>query len=510
MYNGKEYAVLNMAGGQASNVPFTLLKQNQAISVDNVYATPAGGIAKRRGDDEFNAVAMVNGSTAIHGLAYMKFISGTETLLAVAGTKLFKSDSLSGTMTDITGAVTITTGADNIWQSFKYGDKIVFVGGAPDAPLVYNGSGNAAALGGSPPSGHFGFQHNNRGFIGSTAAAPSTLYWSIVSDVENWTGTGSGSIDIWSGDGDKLVGAAVLTTDIILAFKQSSIHQVIATEAPFPSFPLFSGIGACGKNAIVTHQGMVYFVTPQRRMKATDGAKIIDFPPVMDDVWDTIIANRLQFVQGIHYQSTDHNLIIWAVSTSSSSQSDTLLIWDLTHQSWWRYSTGYNTNVFAKTLAGTLYGGHYNGKIFKKDTSGQKNDESTSTGVIRAKWQWGWQTNESLQESIRPFRLNVSLAAQTSGTIRVGYGFDFNTDQRVQDLTMASSGMDWDSGTNDGDEWDLYDWADQTDLITSVFVRGRGNAFQVTFSNGNSSETFKINHFTISGKPSGQKVFAAK
>jgi hypothetical protein len=46
---------------------------------------------------------MVSGSTAITGLGYIKFNSGTEYLNAVAGTKFYTSAGINGTMTDTTG-----------------------------------------------------------------------------------------------------------------------------------------------------------------------------------------------------------------------------------------------------------------------------------------------------------------------------------------------------------------------------------------------------------------------
>ena len=106
--------------------------------------------------------------------------------------------------------------------------------------------------------------------------------------------------------------------------------------------------------------------------------------------------------------------------------------------------------------------------------------------------------------------MNVSFLSQQAGNLTVGYGFDFTPDKVTKNVSMVNNGLTWDSGTNDGGEWDLYDWADQTNQIKDIFVRGRGNAFQVSFSNSTSGQSFQINHFTVSGKQSGQKEFTAK
>ena len=94
----------------------------------------------------------------------------------MAGTKLFKSDSLDGTMDDVTGTATISSDANNLRDLFVFNDLLIGMG-AGDAPFKYaGGAGSAADLGGSPPSATGGFTYNNRVF-GYTG---SQIYWSVV------------------------------------------------------------------------------------------------------------------------------------------------------------------------------------------------------------------------------------------------------------------------------------------------------------------------------------------
>jgi hypothetical protein len=235
---------------------------------------------------------------ALHGLGYYRQGDGDHFLAAIVGTKIYSSP-MDGTMTDRTGAVTITTGANNIWTSFVMNDNIHFVGGAPDAPIVWTGAGNATTLGGSPPSGNFGLTHNRRAFIGNTASNPSRMAWSVLGDPTDWSGSGSGTQDIQEGDGDTLVTAVPLNVNHLICFKQNSIHDMITTTAPFPVFPLLRNVGCVGKHATVAVDGLIYFVTPQARMKATDGYKVYDFSDSIDDVWDGLNQSRLQYIVGI-------------------------------------------------------------------------------------------------------------------------------------------------------------------------------------------------------------------
>jgi len=502
-YIGEEKIFLDFTGGLASSSYVMSIAKNQATLLRNVYISTEGGIEKRRGNTAFNSSAMVSGSTVVTGLGYYKQGDGDEWLMSIAGTKLFKSDSLDGTMDDITGALTITTGQDNIWTHTQMNDLSIFVGGAPDAPIKWNGTGNGAVLGGTPPSGRFGFTHNNRFFIGSTAANPSRIAWSILGNPEDWSGTGSGTQDIEANDGDVLVGAAPLNTDVVLLFKENSIHQFVTRTSPFPSFPLFRGVGAVGKNAIVLVDGVAYFITPRGRMKATDGSTVISFPDSIDDIWDGLSRTRLKFINGVRYTGEGIDHIIWMCSNGSSTTNNLAIVWDLLNKCWLQHTSGYKANVSTKTQAGVLYTGHYNGVIYKQDVSNVYRDNSeTSPGAIDALWRSGWNLTTSMEKSFHPFRLNVGMTSQTAGNLSTSYGFDFAEDQTSEDLDMRAPGMLWDVGI-----WDVDSWGGQMEVIRRIFIKGRGLSFQVAFENNVADQVFKLQGYSVSGKDSSVKAF---
>lgn len=505
MYRGVELPFFDFKGGLASDRFGTNLEPNQAILLRNIYINTGGGIEKRRGDTVFNSSAMVSGSTALSGLGSFNALSGTEYLVATAGTKMFQSATSSGTMSDITGSLTITTGQNNIWDMFTFGDQIIGVGGAPNAPWKWTGSGNASLLGGSPPSGNFGFQQNNRVFIGNTTSNPSRIQWSVLSDATDWSGAGSGSADVWTNDGDVLVGTGILGDDNVLLFKQRSIHRLVGRTAPFPIFPLFKETGAVGKHAIIVADGICYFITPRGRMKATDGTQIESFPDDIDNIWDGLNRSRLPYIQGVRYTGQGFDHLIWLCSNTTSSTNNLAIVWDLVNKCWLQHTSGYDANVLTKIQNGSLYGGHYNGQIYLKDVSSTYSDASeTSPGAIDSLWRSGWYTGRSFQTSIHPFRLNIAMVSQNVGDLQIGYGFDFTTDQIGESVNMQAPGALWDLFL-----WNAGVWGGQSDIVRHVFLKGRGNAFQVTFSNAVADQAFKVHGYTITGKKSAQKVFQA-
>ena len=520
-YRGQEVRFNDFSGGLVTNRPITELTNNEFSDLDNVVVFTKGrGFRSRYGDTEFNSTAMDSGGS-IHGLGYYKKADLNDYLLAVVGAKLFRSNTaLVGTMTDITGAITITTGQDKIWDIFTFNDNAIGFGGdvtSPNAPWTWTGAGNAAALAGTPPSAYGAFQANNRVFAFRTNANPSRIQWSILGNAADWTGTGSGSSDVWTSDNDKMTAAAIMNTNTVLLFKQNSVHQMqignLVSNA-FPIFPLFSDAGCVGKHACVVADGLCYFITPQGNMKITDGAKIYDEAEVpqlsqIDDLWANVNPSRLEFIQGIRRTGTDYDYILWGVSYGAAQTTNNVVfIWDLINKCWLRNTTGYDANVFAKTQIGDLYGGHYNGKIYKKDSSTVTyTDASESSAVVDAYVTSGWINNDRFEIIKQPRKMNVSFGTSATGDMRISYGFDFSGFIENPVIDQGASSAFFDSG-------DLFD---NDELFSGlgfdmkpVRIVGRGNFFQYRIRSPIASSPLKINGFTLSGKEYGQKEIAAR
>lgn len=509
MYDGEEALLFDFSGGMASASFSTSSHPEEANLLRNVFVRIGNGIEKRKGNTLFNSSAMASG-LAVTGLEACKFVSGTEYFVATCGATIQQGDITGSTMTDITGAVTVTSSANNLWTISMLNDLAIGVGGAPDAPWKWSGSGNAAALGGSPPSGAFGFQHNNRMFIGGITGNLSRIQWSILGNPEDWSSAGSGTQDVWKNDGDTLVGAAVIAEDNVLLFKQRSIHRLVGRSSPFPVVPVFRDVGAVGKKAIVVADGLVYFITPRGRMLVTDGNYIIDektLPRLMyvDDIWAGLNQSRLQHIQGKRYVGVGFDHIVWLCSNGSSSTNNLAIVWDLKNKCWLQHTSGYGGNALTKTQAGALYMGAYDGKIYKQDVTNTYSDASeTSPGAIDAYWRSGWLSAGTLKTTKNPSTMQVVFITQTVGVLSVGYGFDYNVDKIIESKSMQEPGGLWDV-----DFWDIGTFGGQSDFYKTVFIKGRGNLFEFSLGNNLANQTFQIHGLSIGSKKGAQKVLEA-
>lgn len=475
----------DFSGGLNTFDPEYLMPLNQSPDLDNLIILNKG-FKKRFGDSAFNSSAMVSSTTPIVGLGYLKFDGGTEFLNAVAGTKFFTSSGASGTMADATGAVTITSGATNIWTPVIYNNLQLWFGGAPDAPFKYSGTGNAAALGGTPPSAFTAFVANNRVFGISTAANPSRISWCVLSNPSDWTGAGSGSSDVAMSDGEALQCGVVLGPDTAILFKNSSTHMMVLTSQPFPIYQLQKGVGIAGRYAYAYANGTVYFVTPGRRMRSTqDGLNFDIYPTDIDDIWDTINTTRIANIVGFYNQTYER--IEFMVSTGSSTTNNYNIVWDLRKKCFLRNTTGFKCNVAAVVQNRRFFAGHYDGKIYEKYVSTTSNDASVSSGIIDGYWRTPFKNLGGLDTTIAPNYFTVASLAETATALELSYGFDFTSTQTTQTSSIVPIGGQWDVGI-----WDSAVWGGQNAVTSRMYVNGRGNLFSLKIRNATLSQGFTI------------------
>lgn len=482
-------------GGLNVNDPEYQLTLDQSPDLDNLILNN-NGFGQRNGDTAFNSSVMGSSTTPVTGLGYIKLNSGTEFLNAIAGAKFYTSSSLTGTMADATGAVTITSGARNIWTPINYNNLQIWFGGpasGPDAPFKYSGTGNAAALGGTPPSALTAFAANNRIFAIKTAANPSRVQWPVLSDPEDWTGAGSGSADVSKSDGDSLQCGVVTGTDTAILFKESSTHLMVLTKAPFPVYQLQRGRGVCGPRAFALANGVIYFMTPSRRILATsDGINFTPLPRNVDPILDTINTTYLANVEATYFEPL--NWVIFTFATGSNTTNNYAIIWDVRYECFLRCTTGYKSNVLAIVANRVLYGGHYDGKVYKKNVANTFSDASeTSPGTIDAYWRTPFKNlGDGMDKTVHPLYFSVAAATESSTVLELSYGFDFTSKQATQNSSIAATGGVWDTA-----EWDVDTWGGNASVMPRMFVYGRGNTFSLKIRNASAGTGFTCQGISI-------------
>ena len=311
-------------------------------TAENVIYESSKATRKWGGTSRLNSAA-ISGTPSVMGLfdAWFSGTSGSMTgyPVAHAGTALYKMDRTGavpdGTWDDITGSLTLTSGAFPTYAMLR--DNLVMTTWAatPDAPHVWTGTGNASALGGTPPVGRVCCMHANRMWIANTNANPSRLYYSASLNVADWSSGDTGSFDIDPDDGDRIIGLASHYKRLFI-FKgpyRGSIHMIVgtsptdATDATesFRRQLVVRGLPLASQRSIVPVGNDLWFVTHRGVHSLANtqnfGDHVLGF--LTNDItnyWrDTINGIRLDQAAGAYY--TDRNLVVFSLCETGQSNN---------------------------------------------------------------------------------------------------------------------------------------------------------------------------------------------
>lgn len=174
------------------------------------------------------------------------------------------------------------------------GKQILVITNGVNVLHKWTGSGNTAALGGSPPKAKFIQEYQTYLVLANITGGidiDSRVQWSDTADPETWTGGNSGSRDLIE-DGGEITGMNLFGSYLCI-HKETSIYlgYLVDTTAIFKFERKSTGSGTCANNTIVN------LPTGQQIFLSTEGirifngivANIID-APINDEIRDTINA----------------------------------------------------------------------------------------------------------------------------------------------------------------------------------------------------------------------------
>lgn len=312
-------------------IPFLVDAENTLFELD-------GGPHKIGGTTRVNTTALQSGA-AILGL-YDYWRQGT------AGSTARRRVAHVGTvvLADADDASFVTTLASGFQSGSvpsycTFDDLLIFSSDSTvDVPRSWDQT-TAQNLAGTPPRFSFCVAHKNRAWAAGVYANPSRLYYSANVDPEDWTGAGSGSIDVDPNDGDMITGVRS-HKDELWVFKgpnKGSIHRVIGSSPTgsdaFARKIFVQGLGACWHNAIFAFADDIGFVSQYGSVHSLAAtAAYGDFfeaalsRPINKEIGNTLNYNRLRFIQA----ATDplSGLVYLTASWNASSTNNVVIVMD--------------------------------------------------------------------------------------------------------------------------------------------------------------------------------------
>ena len=182
----------DLSGGKNAKVSTKIL-DNQATDCLNWHYYN-GELRNLFGASDFCGDPVNGSNVAVSGLHHFRLNDGTTHIVATAGDKIKHYETATNTWQDITGSVTVTPG-----YKFQFAtvQNTLVATNLNDSVIKWSGSGNCAALGGTPPKAKLVLPYGDFLLLGNVDVSgtkyPKRIYRSDANDIETW-----GAANYWS------------------------------------------------------------------------------------------------------------------------------------------------------------------------------------------------------------------------------------------------------------------------------------------------------------------------
>jgi len=481
----KRQDLFSNVGGLNNAFSSISIADNEASDLQNVVLTTGGSIKTRDGFDNVNSSSVSTAS----GLKFYKPTSGSKFIVGV-----FEDDTIKkmdyatgggpdGTYDDITGALSFSVDQDDL-SSFAIGEDTLIIedGLGTTAPYKWTGTGNAAALGGSPANATMVAYHKLHAFSAGDSANPSILYFSDQGDIENWTTGLSGNVGVETNDGTQIRNIEP-GFDSLYIWKDFSIWRLSGDDKDnFKLQRMVEGIGCKSVNcAALVGNDFIFFDSKGDIYIYDGGIKVRLISSRIEGTTSQANFSRFDKVSSVEFQK-DYYL---SLSSVGSATNDIILVFDTFHLAWLKFD-GFNANAMAvgedSTGKETLFFMDYGG--YTQQYPEGTNDDGTAIDTFYITKQFRFpqlRINKTFQKVYAyvgqegNYNLSVELRAdlQSSGTTQ-----SINLSASTSAYGSAIYGTDTYGGQN---------------LVTGILeFSEEGKFFQLNFSNENLDEPFDL------------------
>lgn len=237
-YDG-QVVEIPMMGGLTGTRNQSAIHPDQLLQATNI-SFASGSLAKEGGAVKYNTTAITGAPSIIAGWDWFPS-DAVQRMIVVLSDGTIKKDSGTGTFpVTLVSALTVS----NIVPMFVEGGKEVaannrklFTFTGKNAVQTLSGDGATTTALATPPTDwsaanqpSFGAIHEFRLWGGGNLNDPHRVYYSTTSSHEDFTGAGSGSISVYPGEGEKLIGAISFKGLLILWKYPKGLYYIDTTD----------------------------------------------------------------------------------------------------------------------------------------------------------------------------------------------------------------------------------------------------------------------------------------
>lgn len=271
----------------------TEVQAGQLIRAEGVSFS-SGSLRKEGGAEKYNETA-ISGDPAVLGAHDWWPVSSTQRLIALCDDGVLYKDSgdgsfgtalKSGMTVSATVPIFVEGGAESSADDKKLfvytGQNQVQVLTADGATTSDIGSNKPVDWASSYPT--FGLIHDTRHMGGGNSSDPHRLYYSLSTDHEDFVTAGAGSISVFPGEGDGLVGGISFNQYIVLFKRPAGIYYIDTSDPSISNWitrRVNQQVGLAGPSAIATFESEagsgVVFLDTTGRLQDLSGVTSLSF-----------------------------------------------------------------------------------------------------------------------------------------------------------------------------------------------------------------------------------------
>jgi len=265
-FTGQTVGLVLGTKGQSGTKNMAAIEIEQLILADNLTFEDVT-IRKEGGAKKYNGTAITGAPKVLGGHDWLYDGSTQRSIVVTDNGDIIRDDGAG----DYNGGTTLKSGltiASTTMAMFVEGgkeaaanNKKLFVFTGRNAIQVLSGNGATTTDLSTPPTDwagtnqpSFGLIHEDRLWGGGNGNDPHRIYYSTTGDHEDFTGSGSGSLSIFPGEGDKLVWAISFKGLIICAKAPRGLYIIDTTDPSSSNWKiarLSSSIGCAGPSTLV-------------------------------------------------------------------------------------------------------------------------------------------------------------------------------------------------------------------------------------------------------------------
>lgn len=274
------------------------------------------------------------GSKALGGIT-ARSSSGQIYVFAGVEDKIYLANSTLTSWTDVSGS-SYSANAIAPWSFTQFGDYVVAVN-PNDNPQVYQlgGSTDFADLAGSPPRARFVKVWGDFLVLMHLTNEPNKVHWSALGDITGWTvGTDNSDIQVFP-DGGVIQGSSETTNPVIFLERAIFIGTFVpGSREVFTFTKVHDRRGAKSPTSIATRGSYIFYADEGGFYQiGLDGQLAsIGLEKVDRTIFRTLTQANQRNIRGCI--DPFHSRVYWAVSFTSTTYYDRILVYDWNLQRW--------------------------------------------------------------------------------------------------------------------------------------------------------------------------------